>query len=634
MNAHLSVAGQTYERIVPDTLDLAARASSALNGLGGTIDPGMATIYFFIVYAKQKPYMCHQVSDNEIDVKITACFPMMRVMCGSKQHEDVEVLHRAAVLSRIDDGFYWSTYEPEKPWKHRDAFYTDKLIKDVRPEDFTAVFGDARLIRHFVEWMDVDDSPEWGRLAGELAAGQQKIAIYKDDYAYYPDGGFGQAFAYPRRSGWLRTDEPRSEVEGIEGSVACYYGNQIQAMSKLYAVNGDTKAIDLAGRLAKFIMRPGFWGGTPDPENKETLLNRMPERLPDPASIPGHELGHWYTHFHARAITLRGLLEYGKVTGNLSVLEFVRRSYEFSLSVGIPRIGFIDTYPATGSPCMEACALGDLIGLAIRLTDCGMGDYWDDVDACVRNHLAESQLLDAQRLRDIAAGSPPSDPGDYGWPAYPVYDRQGEFENVIERSLGLFGSTPQISGIPVPWIMQCCTGNAVNGLYYAWEGALRESGTTAAVNLLINRAGKLVDVDSWIPYDGRVEIVSKSAARVMVRVPGWVALKDVAYSIDGNPYTPGLAGRYAIFDGLSKGSTIRLDFPLHEEEASYTVGFRTKFEKTYRIGFRGSTAIDISPGDDSPTTYPMYLRDHLKSPGAAPTRKVTRFVADRIITNW
>jgi len=57
--------------------------------------------------------------------------------------------------------------------------------------------------------------------------------------------------------------------------------------------------------------------------------------------------------------------------------------------------------------------------------------------------------------------------------------------------------------------------------------------------------------------------------------------------------------------------------------------------------FRGSTLVDIAPRDTSPTGYPLYLRDHLRaSPSAplrasqAPMKGVTRFVPNRIITNW
>jgi hypothetical protein len=337
------------------------------------------------------------------------------------------------------------------------------------------------------------------------------------------------------------------------------------------------------------------------------------------------------------------------VAGDDQVLNFIKKSYEFTTSMGISKIGFIDCYPAVNDS-MEGCALGDLIGMAIRLSDCGMGDYWDDVDACVRNQLAESQLLDAAQLTRIAESSPAYGADHYGWPAFPIYNRQGSYENVIQRSLGLFGSNIWPTSIPETWIMQCCTGNAVNGLYYAWEGILRENGETATVNLLLNRAGRLVDIDSWIPYEGKVEIINKHASRILVRIPGWVKLSEVAFFVEsggcspihGAPQAPVMAGRYAIFDAIQPGSILRLTFPIKEYEASYTVSFRTHSEKTHRIQFRGSTVVDISDKDKRPTSYHLYLRDELKSGGPTPMdgkasttlRELTRFVADKVIRNW
>ena len=45
----------------------------------------------------------------------------------------------------------------------------------------------------------------------------------------------------------------------------------------------------------------------------------------------------------------------------------------------------------------------DMIALGVRLSDAGVGDYWDDVDAVARNQLIEQQLTDAAALERIAA---------------------------------------------------------------------------------------------------------------------------------------------------------------------------------------------------------------------------------------
>ena len=46
-----------------------------------------------------------------------------------------------------------------------------------------------------------------------------------------------------------------------------------------------------------------------------------------------------------------------------------------------------------------------MVGLAVALTDAGVGDYWDDVEQYVRNGLVEAQATDRDELvRALRAG--------------------------------------------------------------------------------------------------------------------------------------------------------------------------------------------------------------------------------------
>jgi len=259
----------------------------------------------------------------------------------------------------------------------------------------------------------------------------------------------------------------------------------------------------------------------------------------------------------------------------------------------------------------------------------GVGDYWDDVDAVVRNHLVEQQLVRADLLARVAAqfqDQPDSDQGDKA-------PRELCFDDVIARSIGAFGAISLPNSIPRPWVMQCCTGNGTQGLYYAWEGTLRETGAQAIVNLFLNRAGRLVDIDSYLPFEGKVVIRNKAARRIAVRIPSWVDLRVLRCDVNDVPREPSWTGRYMSFDDLQPGTLITLRFPLAEETATYTVNAHTPQEQAYRCEFRGSTLLDISPRDDAPTSYPLYVRDHLRA-RTAPTRQVTRFVAAKVVRRW
>ncbi|MBI2440577.1 MAG: hypothetical protein HYV35_04315, partial [Lentisphaerae bacterium] len=376
---NLALEGAFYEATVPDTLDLAERARLAINGLGGNIDPALLTMYGLIHFCARRPHLSHWASAETLcDPKFAESFPLMRLMSGGDQYADLERQFRDAILSRVDDGLYWDRAESRRPWRNA---YAPEFYGAGRNEDFCTVAGAGRLLRALLVWRELGGGANNDRLLDELCGGLRRILIVKGDYGYYPEkGGWGEPCAYPR-SGWLNQDEAGRDTEGSEGGITCMHGHQLYGAAHWYERSGSHVALDLATKLANYCLLPRFWGGVPDPTGARAGLpaHIAPSR-PDPPFTAGAEQGHWYSHFHARAITLRGLLAYAQATANARVIEFVRRAYEFTLSQGIPRMGWINCYPGALNQ-MEGCALGDLIGLGVRLSDAGAGDYWDDVDA-------------------------------------------------------------------------------------------------------------------------------------------------------------------------------------------------------------------------------------------------------------
>ncbi|MBI4026584.1 MAG: hypothetical protein HY360_16475 [Verrucomicrobia bacterium] len=532
-------SGQRYEATVPDTLDLAERAELALNGIGGTIDAEMRyNMFFHVYYAFKTPYLSHHNADITCAPKHAEVIHLLRTICGSDRYMEIEVGQRADLISRIQDGLYWRVYDPDFPWSNSYSG-SDRAIK----ED-SASPGGATMLRTLLRWRDWDGrTTVWDDIIHALVKGMRRIAIERDDYAYYPNGNVCEPFCYPR-SGWPHTEEPASEAEGGEGAVTCYQSLPIYGLIRWYAVSGDRDALDLATRLARFSMKPKFWGGLVDPHDElKGASSHAGPPLPDPVCFAGHEQGHWYSHFHARDLTLRALLEYAMVVGDDRILEFVRRAYEFTRSLSIPRIGWVNCFPARLNKC-EGCALGDMVDLGIRLSDAGVGDYWDDVDAVVRNHLVEQQLTRADLLEQVAAASPVRKPEERS-----PHPRRESEENVIARSLGIFAGLSLPASIPKPWVMQCCTANGSRGLYCAWEGIVRQDGDFARINLLLNRAASSLDIDSYLPYEGKVVIHNKHMRRVAVRIPSWVRRNEIRVDIGGAPRSGVWVGNYLLLAG-------------------------------------------------------------------------------------
>ena len=612
------VLGRRYEAVVPDTLDLAARATMAINGIAGGIDPDLDhQMWFLIHYACKPPYMQHHGADPTCDALLAPTLPLLRTMSGCTDYLETEVGLMSHLLrdTSPQDGLYYNVYHPDRPW--HSAYGHDS--RPIITEDFAVTVAQAHLLEAMIFWRKLSGDPAWEKRIRAMVDGLIRIAVYKDDYAYYPDGGFAEVCGYPR-SGWRHTDEPEDDYNNAEGSVTSYYGDIIRVLPLWYRESGDERALDLAGRLARFCMQPRFWGGNPEP-----------------VMVAGNELGHFNFHAHNRVLILAGMLEYAHVANDARVLEFVQRGFEFTLTLGMAKLGWF-TAPFWGGNHVgmnEACIFADLLRLGIRLSDSGVGAYWDTVDAFVRNHLAEQQLVDADILRRVVKASP-----DRAVAATTPKERGECDENVIQRTLGMFGSCATPVGVPQPWVMQCCTANAPKALYYAWEGALRHDRGTVTVNLLLNRASAWADVDSFLPYQGKAVIHVKDAHRVAVRQASWMPSHKLETHVNGAARAGVQLGGYLVFDELKPGDTLTLDFPLLESSATYTANAHrpgsstSKVRETrYTCTFRGGTVVDISPRDDDPTTYPFYLRDHMRQ-DTAPMKRVTRFVPDRTLENW
>src|SRR5262249_33303385 len=143
-----------------------------------------------------------------------------------------------------------------------------------------------------------------------------------------------------------------------------------------------------------------------------------------------------------------------------------------------------------------------------------------------------------------------------------------------------------------PAVAGCCSANGAMGLYYAWHGITRFDQGIATVNLFLNRASSWMDVDSYLPYEGKVVLRNKQATSANVRVPAWVESSNLKTFVNDRETKPSRVGNYLLFQQLKKGDELRLEFPVPATTDKYTIA-----GKQYTLTFRGSTLVDISPRD-------------------------------------
>jgi hypothetical protein len=337
------------------------------------------------------------------------------------------------------------------------------------------------------------------------------------------------------------------------------------------------------------------------------------------------------------------MLEYALLANDERLKDFIRDSYEFTRGFGIARIGLFG----------EGCTIGDMTALAVRMSEAGVADCWEDIDQYVRNHLSELQILDPALIATLSAGVPPT-------PA----KRWEAADRFPERITGLLCDGALHPTVATPGLMMCCSYNGLIGMYHAWDSIVRHRDGIAEVNLLLNRASPWLDVESHLPYEGRVVLRNKTARRLAVRIPRWAERTSVKVSRNGKPADAFWIGRRLVLDSVRPRDVMEVSFPMVESEARYTVGWSgvhvpgwTEVTRlldmdkppqpleyqvsaaarkppapplpVFTIRFRGNDVVDISPRETGPG-QPLYRREHLRA-GKAPMRKVKRVVAEKTL---
>ena len=611
--------GEYYKATVPDTLDLAERAqlgvSHFLNLISETNDCemfwGVNAFYpegmnSLLGYDLPQPWGGNFAEYNPPAMTfnptvLMACqgkamevLAMLRLMSGSRESLPLEARTLHMMASNIgDDGvFYVPKTGGRKPWLGPEEW---------RP--YANTHGQARMMRAMIAWYQYTGDPFWKEHIDRLVDGiDRRLAVHKSDYAYIPVSGWlPQEYfrsCYLKDRGWKDTAEPENEKAGEEGSLFNHQGHTPGALANWYVLTGNKQALRLSGELVRFYTKPQFWADFQGGEYPGTM---------------GAEHAHFQGHWHGYVNTLRAVLEYAIAANDPRLMTFARDGYEWARQSGLARIGmFADS---------QGCACGRLLGLAVKLTDAGAGDYWEDIDQYIRNHGTEMQFTpeDVEHIREVGKGKPAP-------PTHPSITT----DHVIETTMGGFSSAR--APLKINTGLCCCThGNM--GTFYAWDGALRYSTGLARVNLLLNRASPWLDVESHLPYEGKVVLRNKAAREIWVRMPLWVDSKRVSCRVGDKSVRPDWAGRYARFEHVEPRQVVTIEFPVDERTEYWTAPpqgppFLMELPRAgtrFTMKFKGNTLVDLSP-PLAPDSWLYQQRPTLYRASQAPMKEVTRYV--------
>ena len=600
--------GERYEDTVPDTLDLAARAELAISAVTRMLDPERDyLLYCGGRFNRRPPALLLHLCNPGCAPKHLEALPLLRIMSGSTFNIEVDKGFMESMLHKTGkDGCVYipASYSvnPEFP-------------PLANKEPFADVMGEGRHILALCMWYQHDRNPLWASLIERKIKRLTELAVQEKDYAYFPRKEYVIAnYFAPGEKGPMKAEKKdlrahRWSPKGVNAHSVNFC--LARSLCVYYNLSGYEPALELAGKIIRGVLKRtrGF-----DSDGRWLLY-----------------------HFHTCTASLLAILEYALITKNAELLELVRKGYEYGKAAGDTLTGFFPEFvPGSGyyldrrvNLC-ETCEVADMIGLALKLTLAGVGDYWEDVDRWTRNQLAENQLT-RDKFRTILDNL-------YTKKLFEEKPIQPWESDDVERGVGGFAGKAFANDWGVFLSHACCTANAGRTLYWIWDSILTKQDDEVRVNLLLNRASPWLDINSYLPYEGKVVLKVKEAKSVAVRIPQWTDREKVDCALNGKKQQFAWSGNYVEIKGLKAGDAVTVEFPMREESLFREIG-----RIPYKLTLKGNTVVDIDPKSwdrvndgvynelvSDGELCPLYQRDHYRQ-DKAPMKKLPRFVSNEII---
>ena len=589
--------GKRHESLVPDTVDLSEMARMSIHAMTECTDPDADhEIYFALGMDGKTPVLQHSMADMCV-MKFQESLPLMRLMCGSTQNEHVEKAWMESTLKSIgDDGHIYECLQGRPWWRNGNVF--DNASGGTADPNFSidpAYSG--RFLSAMTLYYKRSGNEIWKESALRLVDALKECAIEKDGYAYFAP------------SPYLSLKGNTDDYGSVSPQVGTEARHAFLGCAHVYRDFGYAPAYELAAKLQNYLIE--HLGSINEDGSFHALAT--------PDMIASSKFMGTEVHFHAHTSILHYALEFALITGNNQYMDRILRGYDFAKTHGQEILGFFQEFlHSCEYEHHEGCELADMLAIAVKLSVADIWDCWNDVDLWLRNMGVENQLTpDKAFLLDVYSQKRPK---DEACADNSCYDR------ALERSIGSFAGWQTPCDFYDPeggsLVMHCCTGNMTRALYYVWKNAAVFRDGKLKINLLMNLETPDVEMVSYIPYSGRVEIKPRKTGELRIRLPDWATAETLKVVINGKPAVFGAEGAYIIL--LSEeGDEIVLEMPVPESKTVITVE-----KRKYTITRRGNDVMDITPRGG---VCPLFSRSRYN--GEVTYKKVIRFITDEDI-DW
>lgn len=376
------------------------------------------------------------------------------------------------------------------------------------------------------------------------------------------------------RAGWMNA------FNGILAPPPATTGRLIRPLVQYYRLAADEVALELAGRFAADNLALAF-------------------------AADGSIAEAAGTHMHSITGTITGLIDYGILVGDGTIVEGARRAYDFGMRPFRSSYGWVKEFrwvPWLAEPLRaagyagfdinrgEANNTGDLIEAALLLGQAGYPGYYEDADRMLRNHLLASQVVNTLWLREADGYED---------------DEETRYGDVARRARGgfCFGGISDLISYPEEayQVNADLVGGALQAICEAWEAIADVRDNTVRVDLLYSKEDAVYSLTCPPPGPEPITLRLHQAASLRLRIPSWASPAAVALQINDEPRS---SARDAISDGylslstLAPDSVVKVWLPSRRETVTEVVG-----GERCEIDWHNDTVLGISP----PARYlPLY----------------------------
>lgn len=279
-----------------------------------------------------------------------------------------------------------------------------------------------------------------------------------------------------------------------------------------------------------------------------------------------------------------GALRAAFVLQDREMIDWVQRALDWSIGIAATRYGH--ALEGLGYLPGEICGAADLVEMASMLAERVDSRYWGLVERFIRNHITQTQ----------------------------------------ESQSGMWGRVTPEGSLTSP--LPCCSSRGARALYIAWHHTVRRKPEGVFVNLALNRDSPWLEVESYLPYQGRIELRIHNAPVVFVRIPEWAPHEQVQVECDGARLpAPAWQGEYIRLTGLRKGQRVSVGFPVQNTKTVEELRLgKDALPVRYQASWRGYTLVRLTPGG-------KYDRSAMTT-AVAPVRPVKAYFVPESEIDW